>query len=563
MLIGNVAAAGAGLALPWLLGQAVDRLAGVGVPALSLGAVVASLAAAGVLRGGFQMLAGYSGERVGQSIARDLRLAYFEALQRLGFVFHDRADPGDLITRGMLDIEGVRGFIEFGVLRLVQIVLLVGVGAVMLVAADPVMAAVTLAFLPLIAWRAGRMGLELRIAWTRLQREMAVLTRVMEENLHGARVVRAFAAAAHELDRFDDASTHALGLSDDRIRIRARAMATINASFYLAMLAVLGVGAWRIDTGALSIGDLTLCLAFMTVLQLPVRQMSMVMNAAARAVSSGSRVFEILDAPPAIVDPVNPVQFSVSDLTLRFEDVEFRHPDAAAPTLDGISFTLPPGHTLGIVGASGAGKTTISALAARLYDADRGRVTIGGVDLRDLSLDDVRGAVHVVQQDLFLFDDTALDNIDYAQPGVGAGPVRRAAAAAQLDAHLAVLPDGYGTRVGERGSALSGGQRQRMTIARGLIADPGILILDDATSALDSATEAAFRDALCRTRPDQSTILISHRLTSLAHADEILVLDHGRVVARGTHDELVEGGGLYAALHRHQNCHPQVSEAAE
>ena len=562
MLAGNVAAAAAGLTLPWLLGRAVDALTGATTARLPAMATIVALASAGVLRGGFQMLAGYSGERLGQAVARDLRLAYFDTLQRLGFGFHDRIDPGDLITRGMLDIEGVRGFIETGVPRLVQMLLLAGVGALLLVATDPVMAAVTLACVPPIVWRAGRMGLELRVAWTRLQREMAVLTRVMEESLQGARVVRAFAAARHEQARFDAAAGEALRLSDDRIRLRARGMTTINAAFYVAMLAVLAVGARRIEAGALTLGELTQCLAFMTVLQLPVRQMSMVMNAAARAVSSGSRVFAILDARPAIVDPARPARLP-DDRTLRFDRVGFAHDERAPPVLAEVSFTLTPGRTLGIVGASGAGKSAIAALAARLYDPDAGRVTIGGVDLRDLSLADVRGAVHVVQQDLFLFDDSARDNIDYARPGVDELTVRAATAASQLDAHLAALPEGYATPVGERGSALSGGQRQRMTIARGLVADPSILILDDATSALDSATEAAFRQALRRARPAQATILISHRLTSIAHADEIIVLDHGRIVERGTHAALVARGGRYAALDRHQRGEGAATEAAE
>ncbi|WP_010543624.1 ABC transporter ATP-binding protein [Sphingomonas elodea] len=564
MLVGNLLAASAGLALPHLLGEAVDQLSRPGQGPASLVRLAMLLAAAVAARGLFQMLASFSGERVGQLVARDLRLAYFDALQRLGHGFHDAIDPGDLITRGMLDIEGVRGFIEMGVQRLLQITLLTTAGAVVLVAADPVMAVATLACVPLIAWRAGRMGLQLRIAWTRLQREMAVLTRVMEENLHGSRVVRAFSATAHELSRFDAASGRALALSDDRIRVRARAMASINASFYAAMLAVLGVGAWRIEAGMLTLGELTLCLAFMTVLQLPVRQMSMVMNSAARAVSSGQRVFDILDRSPVVDDTEATQQLPAQDWALVFDRVRFRHAADGPWVLDDISFTLSPGRTLGIVGASGSGKSTIAALAARLYDPDAGRVTLGGIDLRDASLSAVRGTVHVVQQDLFLFDDAARRNIDYARPDIGQAAVRDAAAVAQLDDHVARLPEGYDTRVGERGSALSGGQRQRMTIARGLIADPRILILDDATSALDSATEAAFRDALVARDPGRSTILISHRLTSLAHADEILVLDRGRIVERGTHRQLVERGGRYAALDRHQRgIVGPVAEAAE
>lgn len=545
------------LAIPKLLGAAVDRvhlltLARAGQSHASLWTIAGFLIAASTGRGILTMIAGYQGEFVSQRVAYDLRLQFFEKLQRLGFDFHDRIHSGDLITRGMLDLEGVRTFVETGIQRIISLLFLVTFGAWLVFSTDPLLAVLSLSFVPIVVWRAARTGLFLRLTWTRLQQRMSVLTRTIEENLQGVRVVRAFAAKRFELARFDAAASVALRLSNDRILIRTGSVTTLTFAFYFAMGLVLLVGGHRVMSGAITIGRLTEFLAFMTVLQTPVRQITIVVNATARAVSSGSRLFEILDMPATIREEAQALTLDDAKGVLRFEKVSFAYRPEGPKVLSDVSFEVRPGRTLGILGAPGAGKSTIAHLASRFYDVNEGRITLDGHDIRDLSLASLRRHVGTVQQDVFLFDSRVTDNVAYTQPDAVEDRVVEAATTAQLHEYVDNLPDAYDTYVGERGVGLSGGQRQRLSIARGIMPQPSILIFDDATSAVDSATEHRLRLALQQETAERTTIIIAHRLSSLMHADEIIVLDRGRIIERGSHAELSARGGPYAELYRLQ-----------
>lgn len=542
------------LIIPKLLGAAVDRvhllaLARPGQSHAPLWALAGFLVLASTGRGVLTMVAGYQGEVVSQRVAYDLRLLFFEKLQRLGFDFHDRVHSGDLITRGMLDLEGVRTFVETGVQRIISLLLLVVIGAWLVFRTDPLLAALSLSFVPFVMWRAARTGLFLRLTWTRLQQRMSVLTRTIEENLQGVRVVRAFAATDFELARFDEAANVALRLSNDRILIRTGSVTTLTFSFYFAMGLVLLAGGHRVMSGAITIGRLTEFLAFMTVLQTPVRQITIAVNATARAVSSGSRLFEILDMQSTIVERKKACDLDRVEGVLRFEKVGFAYRTGGPRVLVDISFEVRPGRTLGILGAPGAGKSTIAHLASRFYDVDEGRITLDGHDIRDITLGSLRRHVGAVQQDVFLFDSPVADNVAYTQPDATQDRIVEAAATAQLHEYVDSLPEAYDTHVGERGVGLSGGQRQRLSIARGVLPQSSVLIFDDATSALDAATEQRLRQALQREAAGRTTIIIAHRLSSLMHADEILVLDRGRIAERGNHAQLLTRGGLYAELY--------------
>lgn len=545
-----------GLATPRLLGHAVDQVhallgAADGRRDVTAGLWLSALMllCAATVRGLLQMFSGYNAEFIGQSVARDLRLAYFEKLQRLGFDFHDRIHSGDLITRGMLDLEGMRTFIENGVQRSIGLVLLLVLGCAILFSQDVVMAALTLSFIPFVAWRAVSTGAFLRRAWTLLQERLAVVTRVMEENLQGARVVRAFPSYRHEMAKFDAVADDALKISNHRFVIRASSAAVITTGYYLAMALLLWVGARRVEAGLITIGQLTEFLAYMTVLQPPVRQVGMIMNSSARAISSGGRLYAVLDVEPTIRDAPDARPLALERGVLRFEGVDFSYGGGAGPTVQDIAFVVEPGRTLGIVGPSGAGKSTIAQLLARFYDVDAGRITIDGQDIREVTLTSLRKAVAVIQQDTFLFDDSAGRNIAYAEPLAAQDDVEAAAGVAHIHDHLAGLPGGYETSVGERGSGLSGGQRQRLSIARGLVAEASVLVFDDATSAVDAATERGVREALSDATHRQATLIISHRLSSLMHADEIIVLRDGRIVERGDHHALLALRGFYAELY--------------
>ncbi len=560
MAIAGTATLAAGvvqLLVPRFIGDAVDHIFALlasgatwdeGRGGLLVAAVI--LFAASSLRGLLLMLHTQQGEVIGQAIAYRLRLRYYVALQRLSYSFHDRVHTGDLMTRGMLDIEGVRYFINQAVLRIIYLGVLLGAGAYLLMRTDVVLSAIALSFVPVVAWLASSSRLRLREMWYQLQRRMSVLTRVMDENLTGIRVVRAFSSQPHEMGKFDRASQRAYRLVERRVRVRVNHGTWMTFLYYLAMGGVLVVGGLQVLGGTLSVGQLTEFLAFMTILQQPVRQIGNLVNATARASSSGQRVFEVLDHEPDIADRPTATPLKVDRGLLRFDEVRFAYPtdDGQVPALAGVSFQVARGQTVGIVGPPGAGKSTIAHLVARFYDVDGGSISIDGADVRDVTLASLRRAVGVIQQDSFVFTATVETNVAYGDPWAVRERITHATSSAQLSSYIDRLPMQYRTLVGERGVSLSGGQRQRLAIARGVMLKPAVVVFDDSTAAVDAGTEQRIRRALREQTADCATIIIAHRLSSLMHADRILFMDGGRIVEEGSHDELVAEGGRYAAL---------------
>lgn len=549
------------LYIPQFLGQAVDSVqhllssrSSVAAAEQALLVTGLSLLAVSMLRGLFTMLYNYQGEAIGQIMAYELRLSYYRKLQQLSFGFHDHVHSGDLMTRGMLDLQGVRLFVNTGMLRTVVLFILIGVGAYRLLSTNLLLGFLALSFVPFVGWRAIVTRLRLRESWLRLQERLSVLTRVMDENLSGIRVVRAFSAQKHEMEKFDEASSRAYRLTRHRIGVNVRNSALMTYIYFISMLLVLWFGAREALAGTISVGGLTEFLAYMMILQMPVRQLGLMVNAYARASTCGGRLFSILDSEPEIRDRSGARELRVTRGVLRFEEVSFGfdHGSAANEILSDVSFEVGPGKTVGIVGPPGAGKSTIAHLVSRFYDVTSGRISIDGQDIREVKVESLRRAVSIVQQDNFIFTAALDNNITYGDPWSRQERIESASGGAQLRSYIDTLPDRFGTLIGERGVSLSGGQRQRLAIARGLLLRPPILVLDDSTASIDAATERRILSALREVSGERAMIIISHRLSTLMHADEILFIENGRVIERGSHEELLRVDGKYRALYELQ-----------
>ncbi|OED42015.1 multidrug ABC transporter [Chromatiales bacterium (ex Bugula neritina AB1)] len=565
-LASTIIAASLQLLIPVLLGQAIDQTQQLlNATSISGKATAPVEARAGlwttawmvlavwVLRGIFTTAQNYFAESVGHHTGYLLRLAYYEKIQSLNFGFHDRVHSGDLITAGMLDVEGVRVFFSTGLVRVVLLSVLIGVGGYLLLSTDIVLGIMALSFVPFVAWQSSSARLRLRSTWLQLQERLSDLGKVMEENLSGIRVVRAFAGQNHEIAKFASTSARALSLAQERVQIRVKSSSTMTLSFFIAMGLVLWFGGNKVINDEISVGTLASFLTFMTILQMPVRQLGLLVNSIARASTCGARVFKLLDLEPEVADAPDATPLKLTEGLLRFDAVDFNYPGVSnRPVLSDISFEAHRGQTIGIMGPPGSGKTTIAQLIPRFYDVSSGSITLDGQDIRSITLQSLRRAVAVVQQESFLFTTSLENNIAYGDPWARDIRIERASESAQLHRYIMDLPDGYHTVVGERGASLSGGQQQRMSIARTLLLQPAVLVFDDSTAAVDATTERRIREEIQTGAKDRVTIIVAHRLSSLMHADKILFIDGGRIVESGSHEELLALGGRYHALYELQ-----------
>jgi len=556
-----LASAAADLAAPQFLRSIIDT----GIVAGVSGAIFsgsASLVGVAVLGGFASFLQGYFSAKASHGSAFSMRNTIFGKLQRLSFAYHDRAQTGQLITRVTSDVDQVRDFVGGGLVQVVSSAVML-VGAVVLL----LRMNVQLALLALLVVPATMLVLVLFVRrlgplFRGRQQKLAALNTVLQENVAGARVVRAFAREGHEIERYGAANQSLLEQGLVVRRMVANAFPLMFSVGTIGVGIVTWAGAAQIVRGTLTVGELVAFSGYIFLLLGPLMTLGFGAQQIAQASASAERLFEVLDAPEDVAEKPGAPALPRLRGEVEFADVHLRYPGSDRETLSGVSLHVDPDTTVAVVGATGSGKTSLVNLIPRFYDATGGAVLVDGHDVRDVDLASLRRQIGFVMQDSLLFSGTVAENIAYGRPDATEADIVAAARSAEADAFIRELPDGYATRVGERGVKLSGGQRQRIAIARALLIDPRILVMDDSTSSVDSATEAAIRSRLDTLMSGRTTFIVATRLSTARRADLVLVMDAGRLVDRGTHEELLESSCLYAEIAASQLVTAEAGDAS-
>jgi ATP-binding cassette, subfamily B, bacterial len=552
-----------------LVQRAIDR----GIEADDMGALRTwsiAIAIAAVVVGGFTGVRRYIAFREARWIEADLREQLFDHFQRLHFGFHDRAQTGQLMSRANTDLQQIQAFVVMIPLTISNGVTVLAV-TVILLTIDPLLTLLALGSLPFMNVLATRFSRRLHPSVMGIQQESAELAAVVEETVAGVRVVKGFGAEAVQAARLrveaDDVYRESMGAA----RVRATYLPALELLPNLGLIATLGYGGHQVLEGSLLLGELVAFNVYVVMLIWPLRMLGMIIAQGQRSAASAERVHEVLETAPGIAEPSDgqPLPSTGPDGRrgeVRFRGVRFAYAPELPTVLDGLDLAVPAGQSVALVGSTGSGKTTVARLIPRFYDVGEGSLEVDGVDVRRLRLRDLRKAVGIVFEDTFLFSDSIAANIAFAEPSASIEDIERAARLAGAHEFVATLPEGYDTLIGERGYSLSGGQRQRLAIARAILADPRVLILDDATSSVDPTKEHEIRDALAEVMRDRTTIVIAHRPATIALADRVVLLADGRVAADGTHTELLRNSAAYrevlaaaerraaeaAAVHEHE-----------
>jgi ATP-binding cassette subfamily B protein len=550
------------IALIWITGRDVIDGALTHHDTRRLWLYVGMIAALGFVSGALMLGRRLISGKQALDVEMGIRQGLYSHLVRLSFGFYDRHQTGQLMSRATVDLQGVRFFLGYSLIFFFQNVLTVASVSIVLFFFEWRLAFVVLGVMPLLIALAYRYSHVAHPTLRDVQQKLADVATVAEENIVGVHVVKAFAQEPAEKEKFRSRNEALFAQTIRANRQRATYVPLLSFLPLLAQAAVLLVGARMVAHGSLSTGSFVSFNLYLGMLVMPLRSLGMWVGQAQRATASGERIFQVLDEPEDVADLVEPTELPAGEGAIRFEDVSFSYlPDR--PVLEQLDLALDAGTTVALIGHTGSGKTTLASLVPRFYDVDSGRVLVDGVDVRDVRLASLRGSIGAITQDPFLFSTTVRENIAFGRPELTDDDVERVARLAQAHEFVERLPQGYETVIGERGITLSGGQRQRIAIARALAVDPRILILDDATASVDATTEARIRAGLREVMQGRTTLIIAHRLSTIALADEIVVLDSGRIAARGTHDELFETSVVYREIYEHGLLERQFADAVE
>ena len=541
-------------ALAALIPQAIRWIVDAGIVQQDLSILPISLAGLLLLslcKGAVDFVLGRWTEVASQGVAYDIRNAIYDKLSSLSFSYHDKAQTGQLLARSISDVERIRFLTGRAILRLFQSSTLLLITFFALLLMNVPLALLSMLLMPLLGYIAFRFGRIYRPLSLDLQHQLAEMTTVLEQNLRGAKIVKAFAQEDAEIERFEAQNQHWADLATQQVQMQTRYIPLLDFIASLSTVVIIWLGGRLVIEGNLSLGELVAFTTYLGQLISPVRRLGVIIPAVAMASAAGERIFTILDAKSEVVDSPDAVPLPPIQGHVRFENVSFSY-FGQRNVLDGLTFSAEVGEVVALLGATGSGKSTIINLIPRFYDVSYGRILVDGQDLRGVTLNSLRDQIGIVLQESVLFAASIRENIAFGLEGVSDEDVVNAAKAAQAHDFISAMPQGYDTEVGERGVTLSGGQKQRIAIARALLKDPRILLLDDATSSVDTETERLIQLALERLMKGRTSFIIAQRLSTVRLADKVLVLQGGRIAASGTHEELLRSSGLYAEIY-HRN----------
>ncbi|MGZ5337279.1 MAG: ABC transporter ATP-binding protein [Solirubrobacterales bacterium] len=555
-------AMGMTVAIPWLVGQTVQAIHDQDRDKIL--PLAGAIVAAGLLRLGLTFSRRLVAGRVSLGVEYDLRQRFYTHLQALELGFFDGQQTGQLMSRATVDLQAIRFFLGYGLIFITQNILTITLAAAVMIAINPPLALLALAPVPLLIATATRYNRRNRPALQEVQQRVGELTSEAEESVSGIRIVKAFAREEHMVARFRRSVSRVFEQTMLTTRLSAFYSPLMGFLPNVGLAVVLFFGGRDVIQGDLSVGDFTAFYTYLLMLSSPVRTLGVALGMSQRAMASGNRLFQVLDREPRLASPPGAPDLPAGGGHVELREVTLRYPNtpalaavgaAAEPevaardaALTGVSLQVSAGRTVALVGPTASGKTSLVALLARLYDPSEGEVLVDGADVRSVDLTSLRNEIAFVSDDSFLFSASVAENIAYAHPKATREQIEQAARRAQAHEFVSDLPEGYDTVIGERGLTLSGGQRQRIAIARALLAEPRILILDDATSSVDATTESEIKRGLREVMEGRTTFIVAHRLSTISLADEIVVLDAGRIVDRGSHDELLERSPLYAEI---------------